>query len=367
MKQNNQVSQKKVRDSNIELLRILMMIVIVAHHYIVNSGIFQMIVNTPPRQATSEFRTMFALLFGWGGKTAINVFLIITGYFMCRQEFKWRKVLFLAGEVVFYRWIIAAIFLVSGYEPFSLKEFVKTVLVVPYGFGQGFTSSFLGMYVLVPFINIFIQALDRKNLEKLLVTLLVIFTGFSTFFFNSAFEYLGWYVTMYLAGSYIRLFGAEWMRNLRTTGFLCAGFLVLSWFSVAGIRLVSLILNRNLPYYYFVADSNKILAFLTACALFLFFKNLNIGKSRIINRFAASTFGVLMIHASSDTMRKWLWRDICGNADAFGKSTFILHAAGCTLGVYFLCVLIDMGRKALTGKIISKISEGRNFRICQKI
>lgn len=42
------MKEMKVRDSNIELLRILMMIVIVAHHYIVNSGIFQMIVNTPP-------------------------------------------------------------------------------------------------------------------------------------------------------------------------------------------------------------------------------------------------------------------------------------------------------------------------------
>lgn len=50
------MKEMKVRDSNIELLRILMMIVIVAHHYIVNSGIFQMIVNTPPvrRQVNSE-------------------------------------------------------------------------------------------------------------------------------------------------------------------------------------------------------------------------------------------------------------------------------------------------------------------------
>lgn len=49
------MKEMKVRDSNIELLRILMMIVIVAHHYIVNSGIFQMIVNTPPvrRQVNS--------------------------------------------------------------------------------------------------------------------------------------------------------------------------------------------------------------------------------------------------------------------------------------------------------------------------
>ena len=36
---NTKLEIKKVRDSNIELLRILLMLVIVGHHYIVNSGI----------------------------------------------------------------------------------------------------------------------------------------------------------------------------------------------------------------------------------------------------------------------------------------------------------------------------------------
>lgn len=35
----NNTQIKSPRDSNIELLRILMMLVIIAHHYVVNSGI----------------------------------------------------------------------------------------------------------------------------------------------------------------------------------------------------------------------------------------------------------------------------------------------------------------------------------------
>ncbi len=38
-----QIENKKKRDSNIELLRIILMIVIVAHHYVVNSGIMESI------------------------------------------------------------------------------------------------------------------------------------------------------------------------------------------------------------------------------------------------------------------------------------------------------------------------------------
>ena len=43
----NKIAEKRTRDSNIEFLRILMMVVIVAHHYVVNSGIIQEF--TPPQ------------------------------------------------------------------------------------------------------------------------------------------------------------------------------------------------------------------------------------------------------------------------------------------------------------------------------
>lgn len=349
---------KKQRNSNIELLRILMMLVIVAHHYIVNSGVIQCIVSTPPHfLQINRFNVYFALVFGWGGKTAINVFILITGYFMCRQQFKWRKVVFLALEIVLYRWLIYGIFLASGYESFNLKEFIKTVLVLPYDFGWGFSSSFVGLYVLVPFINKLLSTLEKKELEKLICVLLVLFTGFSTFLFNTSFEYIGWYVTVYLIGSYLRLYEMDWMNSRCITGLLCACSLAFSWLSVICIRFLAEKMNRNLSYYYFVADSNKVLAIVTAISLFLLFKNINIGSNRLINKFSASTFGVLMIHASSDTMRRWLWQDVCKNTFAFATNSFIFHAVFCTLAVYIVCVSIDMVRKFFTDRILCIFSK----------
>ncbi len=139
---------------------------------------------------------------------------------------------------------------------------------------------------------------------------------------------------------------------MRTTGLLSAVSPLLSWLSVAVIWLVSGLMGQELPYYWFVADSNKILAVATAVFLFLFFKNIKIGTNKIINALAASTFGVLMIHASSDTMRRWLWQDVCRNVQVFLRPCFVLHAFGCTLAVYFVCVLIDMARKAACRKIL---------------
>lgn len=55
---------KSKRDSGIELFRIISMIIIVAHHYVVNSGLIDLI---SARTSTSA-KDIFLLIFGWGEK-----------------------------------------------------------------------------------------------------------------------------------------------------------------------------------------------------------------------------------------------------------------------------------------------------------
>ena len=105
-------------------------------------------------------------------------------------------------------------------------------------------------------------------------------------------------------------------------------------------------------YYFFVQDSNKILALTTGISAFLFFKNLKIGYSKTINTIAASTFGVLMIHANSDTMRRWLWTDVCNNVGAYEAGNIVLHAIICVAVIYTVCTVIDMLRSRLLEKPI---------------
>ena len=73
------------------------MLMIIAHHYVVNSGITELY-----NFSQVSGNQMFLELLGWGGKTGINCFLLITGYFMCKQDFTWRKFLKLYLEVKFY-------------------------------------------------------------------------------------------------------------------------------------------------------------------------------------------------------------------------------------------------------------------------
>lgn len=62
----------KKRLSNFELLRIVSMFIIVMHHYVVNSGLIDVIRNNP-----LNLYSLVLLVLGWGGKTAINCYILI--------------------------------------------------------------------------------------------------------------------------------------------------------------------------------------------------------------------------------------------------------------------------------------------------
>lgn len=110
-----------------------------------------------------------------------------------------------------------------------------------------------------------------------------------------------------------------------------------------------------MAYYYFVSDSNKILALVTAVCAFMFFKNLRLRYSPIINEIASSVFGVLLIHANSDTMRQWLWKDVLKNIDVYDDGILVIHAFLSVIAIYAICTLIDICRIQLLEKPFFKM------------
>ena len=78
------------RRSNLELYRIIAMLFIIAHHYVVHSGLRGL---ESIRLDPMSFHSQFILLFGAWGKIGINCFVLITGYFMCTRSISLRKFL----------------------------------------------------------------------------------------------------------------------------------------------------------------------------------------------------------------------------------------------------------------------------------
>lgn len=94
---------------------------------------------------------------------------------------------------------------------------------------------------------------------------------------------------------------------------------------------------------FFVSDSNKIFAVAVAVSSFLWVKNVDLRYNRFINIAGASTFGVLLIHANSDAMRQWLWKDLVDCVGHYYLPPFqlICYFSVCVISIFIVCTLID--------------------------
>lgn len=149
------------RKSNLELMRIGLMLLVIAHHYVVNSGVAS-------NWATGDYtpQAVLLLLFGMWVKICINSFVMITGYFMCKSRLTWMKILKLVAEVYFWNLGLTFIFAIAG--NMDTNEIVKSLIWPVREIGGSFTASFIAMYMMIPFINRLLSALDKKSLLKLI-------------------------------------------------------------------------------------------------------------------------------------------------------------------------------------------------------
>lgn len=333
------------RSSNLELYRIVVMLAIIAHHYVVNSGLLAVLETGAP-----SFISGFLLCFGAWGKVGINCFVLITGYFMCEREISLKKFLRLYLEMVFYSLVINLAFWLSGYSTVSAKELFYTFFQVRGITTDYFGGAFLVFFLTIPFLNILVRHMSRMQHRLLLALLIPVYT-ILPFFPGIAFSYnhVEWFAILYFVSSYIRKYPSAYVDDVRLWGY--ASLAVLS-FGLASVIVMAyavppVIANRSLGPYYWLSDSNKFSALLCSVCFFLFFKNLHIGSSRAINTVASSCFGVFLIHTNSDVMRHFLWRNLCDNIGWVNSEFCVLHAIGCVMVVFAVCATLDLLRQKL--------------------
>lgn len=333
----NAVTRSAPRDSSLELFRIVVMLLIVAHHYFVNSPLLD-IVHAHDRVAS--INDVFLLFFGAWGKVGINCFVLITGYFMSERQITFEKFFKLYSEVVFYGLVCNAIFVLSAYANFSWQMVIDSLF--PFrGVSSNFVAAYLIFYLLIPFLNRTLSGLSRKMHFLLVALLLGVYSVSSVFRgYRVNIDYVEWFCVVYIVGAYLRMHPHPLMKNQKCVSVSLFGALILSGVSIYCFQY----LIPDGFMYFLLSDSNKPLALAVSVLAFLFFRNLHLGYSRLINTVAATTFGILLIHANSGVMRQWLWRDACKVEMAYECFGFPLIATVSVLLVFVSCALIDTCR-----------------------
>lgn len=331
----------KPRQTNLELYRCILMLLIVSCHYGLQTELKQIVYDNP-FTAPSNF---YYLINMWG-KIGINCFLMITGYFMCQSHITLRKFLKLYLQVIFYSLTINGIFVMLGREDMSILDWFLLLLPFKNIVSDQFTDAFLAWWLFIPFLNILIKGMDEKMHRRLIGYCVLVFTIIDFLpeqKFSINVNPICWFSVIYLVASYIRLYPNHiWKRSsARFWGIISLICILIDIASVFGFIELSRVMGRFISPYRLIVDSNAPMALLTSVASFMFFKNLNMKSSKVINIIGSTTFGILLIHSQNDAIRQWLWHDVFDCAGHYAVPYYWAYAIVSILIVYFSCSVID--------------------------
>ncbi len=165
----------KRRDSGIELLRIIAMLMIVAHHVTVHNKVRLM------SMPFSAKRVSFELLFSGAGKLGVVCFFLISAWFLSQGEqtlrANLRRVWLMERELLFWSLVIYAYF--KFVYPQVVPAGFKWRAVQPLTLRIWWYATFYAVFlVLLPFVQVGLKALGRKLHRNLCVVAAVMVLGF---------------------------------------------------------------------------------------------------------------------------------------------------------------------------------------------
>ena len=314
------------------------MLLIVAHHYVVNSGLVEYF-----DPATDMFHYTYYSIFGMWGKTAINGFVMITGYYMCLSNITKFKFFKLLLEVEFYNLTINLLFILTGKYHYSFVDFLLSLIPGGIDIAHGFVICFLIFYLCIPIFNKILHRCTCLQHLCFMLCALVLYYLIEWIYPGHIYTgYLTWFPIIYLIASYLRKI------QLGGSATLWGGITV-CFLSIAIAFTIFMPTGRDMPFYY-VRECNTPLALLIGISSFMFFINLKMSYHRYVNIVGGSTFGVLLIHANCKNMRNWLWYDLLDIKDSYEVN--VIYPVIIVMAIFVICILIDYIRKTYIEKMI---------------
>lgn len=352
------------RSSNIELLRIVSMILIVAHHFSIHA----------PWPDGIVLNDALVCVLGFGGKLGVNCFVLITGYFMVNSRFKSLSFLRVFLQTLFYS--VGILLLFELFLPSIVNDFSPIRFILPSTSGlYWFVTCYLVLYCFIPFLNRLMHVLSCGALSLLCTVLFIIFSILPTLTtFNPAGSNFTWFVVLYCFGGFIRLWTSAEGRRLPVVKFLnpayfaegkkvCLAAFCVSMLFVCAYAVISVQLNASFSFglnpRYFMSQYSVPLV-LCSISLLGIFLHLRIPFLKTINAVASTTFGIYLIH-DNPLVRDWLWPHF---VFIYNGEVFFLFWSyvAVVAGTFCICSLIDQIRiLALERPLFRRLSKMKCF------
>lgn len=329
-------SAAKLRESNMELLRCVAMLLVVGVH-----ACFFSLGSPTAGEAHAAPLPVYtrsliqALCIG-----SVNMFVLISGWFGIRPKVKsFTKLLY---QVYFCTLGVYVVFIAAGWTVFSVKGLAKMLLLVG---DFWFVNAYIGLYLLAPLINAFLEKATQRQVEMFLLAYFVFQFLFGWVSPNAA-NFGGGYSTMsfiflYVLAHYVRTYRMTLIQRPPRYVYLLVFFVTALVQALIYFCTIFWEIKGGGRLYLYTSPT----VILMALAMLLYFSRLSF-RSRVVNWFAASSFSVYLFHTVSGytgdvykSVVKYIFAETSGVGCLLAIAAFVL-------AVYVSITLIDQLRIA---------------------
>lgn len=271
---------------------------------------------------------------------AVNIFVIITGYFSYKKEdIKAAKVVNLVAIMIFWGLILSLITVWVLKPQIITTGVMKDVLES--ATNQWFVIIYCILYLLIPFLNKIINGINQSSYKWLLAIGLFFFYFWPSFYTKITVNDAGYGITnfvyLYFVGAYISKYHKEDKEVAKPlVTYIISGLLV---------TLFSLKFGRAWDYCF-------IFNLIGSVAFFQMFRSIKIKHNKLINRLATYTFAVYLIDVNG-FFNKFLYRTLF-HSDQYGNNNLmILNLIISVIGIYVICIVLETLRRLIFGRLFS--------------
>lgn len=325
------------RETGFELLRIIAMFLIGAVHVMNYGGLL----NNAAENTLKGHYLIYAFF-----TVSVNVFVLISAYFMVTSKLKVTRILKLWLQVVTYSvitYLISSLFI--DYN-FSFRQLIKSFLPILTNRYWFFTAYFI-MVLLSPFINKILNNSSKKECYVLSSILLVLVYLISRFDIVHVFNLAGgysafWFVILYIIAGTLRLHPLNIKKRYVLIVYILATLGVWMFVFIGPntnvlIRLIHSDLNYTSP-----------LVIISSVSLLLLFKDINLKNVILHNSicFVSSlTFGIYLLQESN--IKQWFYFEFLKVQQFWGTSYSAAAVLLVALEIFAFGAVCELVRKGV--------------------
>lgn len=343
---------KRIKNTNIEWLRIISMMMVVMLHGLDKGNLLRNIFI-----GEGEFCQNPNVVLAWileaFSIVAVNLFFLISGYLLVDSEFRSKRLFSLIMEMVFYGgiiYVIVKIFNLSSREGGNL-EFLQSFL--PFHMDTyWFMTVYIFMYLLLPIVTVGVKYLKQKQHMTLIVIWLIVETLIKSIapvkldMDRGGYD-LPWFFVIFLIAAYFKKYGFK-VLNKAYKGMIL--YIVSSLLIFAEQFVLDYLLATMVRFTYIQKISYQYNhVFVLAASIGLFSWAINKkqpGKvmGTIATALAPMSLGVYLMH--EHVLVRYEWPEWLKVSSIIGKNpfVFILSVLGVVLLVYAVGTLADFLR-----------------------